>query len=170
VIDAGGYPETVLRRWATPLEQIPVPADSVDVIVSNAVIEHLYELRQAFAQLYRITRPGGFGLHQVDHRDHRDFSRPLEHLLLSEEEFEVAFARCHGECGNRYRPEEVDALFRDAMFEVIDFTGDVVGEPDYLKQFLPRLRRASRSRYRNRTAEELRIVSGFFRVRKPTIW
>src|SRR5262249_3479026 len=126
-----------------------------------------YDLPRGVAQLSRITRPGGVGLHQIDHRDHRDFSRPLEYLLLGEDDFQAAFARCHGECGNRYRPDEAAAPFRDAGFGLLDFTGTIFTETEYLDDFLPRLRAARRSRYRSWPTEGLRVTSGFFRVRKP---
>ncbi len=167
LIQAGGYPKTILARFESPLEQIAAATDSVDVVFSNAVVEHLYDLDESFAQLYRITRPGGFNLHQVDFRDHRDFSRPLEYLLLSEADFQEEFARCNGECGNRHRPDETTVRIRAAGFEVLGFDGNLFSEPDYLQDFLPRLQAASASRYCHHTAEELHIISGFYRLCKP---
>jgi SAM-dependent methyltransferase len=169
VVEAGGYPADVLGCFEKALEEISIDSDSVDVVVSNAVLEHLYDPERSFAQLWRITRPGGLGLHQIDHRDHRDFRRPLEYLLLSDDEFDGVFARSHGECGNRYRPDEVTTLFRQVGFEVLDFAGTVFAETEYLQRFLPRLRRACGSRYRGWPATELRTVSGFCRVRKPAL-
>src|SRR5262249_34537432 len=78
LLDAGGYPDDASRRVEASLEEDVVPPGSVDVVFSNAVVEHLCDPGAAFAALYRMTRPGGIGLHQVDFRDHRDFARPLE--------------------------------------------------------------------------------------------
>jgi SAM-dependent methyltransferase len=156
-----------LRRVEAPLEEAPLDADSIDLVISNAVLEHLYDLPRALAALWRITRPGGVGLHQVDHRDHRDFDRPLEYLLASDDDFRRLFDRCHGECGNRHRPDEVADAFRAAGLDVLDVAGNVFAEPAYLRRFLPRLR-AARSRYRGWPAEGLRVVSAFFRVRRPS--
>jgi SAM-dependent methyltransferase len=167
VAEAGGYPPDVLRRVEAPLEEVLLEADSVDVVLSNAVLEHLYDLPRALAALCRITRPGGVGLHQVDHRDHRDFDQPLEYLLAGEDDFRRLFDRCHGECGNRHRPDEVADAFRAAGFDVLDVSGNLIAEAAYLRRFLPRLR-AARSRYRGWPAEGLRVVSAFFRVRKPS--
>src|SRR5262249_27582484 len=91
LVAAGGYDGAVLARLGATLEALPLPTDSVDVVVSNAAVEHLSDLDAAFAQLYRVTRPGGLGIHQVDFRDHRDFGRPLEYLLLGEPEFQALF-------------------------------------------------------------------------------
>jgi SAM-dependent methyltransferase len=167
LVEADGYPEAVIARCESPLETIPLSPESIDLVLSNAVVEHLFDLEKSFAQLYRITRPGGFGLHQVDFRDHRDFDRPLEFLLQREEDFQAEFARTHGEIGNRYRPDEVGASIRAAGFEVLGFEGNTFTRPEYLQEFLPRLRMAVQSRYHQRAAEDLHVVSGRYQLRKP---
>ena len=167
LLDAGGYVASAVTRFEAALEEKPVPAGSVDVVISNAVVEHLYDPAAAFAALHGMTRPGGIGLHQVDFRDHRDFTRPLEFLLLDEEEFRGQFARRHGEIGNRQRPDETADAFHAAGFEVVSFEPNTFADAGYLRKFMPRLRAAQESRCRDRNAEELRVVGGFFRVRKP---
>lgn len=57
-----------------------VPAGSVDVISSFAVLEHLFRLDRAFAAMRRLLKPGGWMIHKVDLRDHTDFDRPLDFL------------------------------------------------------------------------------------------
>jgi SAM-dependent methyltransferase len=166
ILNSGGYPDAVLTRYESPLEEIAAPENSIDFVFSNAVIEHLYDLKAAFSRLHRITRPGGWGLHQVDFRDHRNFDRPLEYLLMSEEEFQEEYARCHGECGNRYRPDEATAQIQDAGFDVVDFQGNVFSRPEYVREFLPRLRAAGMSRYRGLHEADLHVLSGFYRLRK----
>ncbi len=167
LVKARGYPRRVLARYEAPLEEIPVATGSVDVVFSNAVLEHVGDLETAFAQLYRITRPGGINLHQIDFRDHRDFDRPLECLLMSEPDFQELFARCHGEYGNRRRPEEVAAWIRAAGFEALGFEANHFSKPEYLEDFLPRLRAASTSPYREHPAEDLHVLSGDYWLRKP---
>jgi len=61
-----------------------VPAGSVDLICSFAVLEHLHDLGRAFAAMARLLKPGGWMIHKVDLRDHTDFDRPLEFLMCSE--------------------------------------------------------------------------------------
>jgi hypothetical protein len=167
LLDAGGYPDDVSRRVEACLEEDVVPAESVDVVFSNAVVEHLYDPLTAFGALHRMTRPGGVGLHQVDFRDHRDFARPLEFLLAEEEEFCTLFGRSHGQVGNRLRPDETADAFRTAGFLVVSFLPNDFVDPEYLKTFVPRLRAATASRFRDRGADRLRTAAGFFRVRKP---
>jgi glycosyltransferase involved in cell wall biosynthesis/SAM-dependent methyltransferase len=157
------YPRESICAYTCSLEKLSgVPDQSLDLVISNAVFEHLYDLKSAFAHLARITKPGGLGLHQVDFRDHRDYTRPLEYLLLSKKEFSIEFRERHGECGNRFRPNEMWHIFESVGFEVKEFRPDIFVEEEYLQEFLGRLRRARKSRYVNYDVEDLRHVSGLF--------
>jgi SAM-dependent methyltransferase len=57
-----------------------------DLIVSVAVLEHVYDLAAAFSAMDALLAPGGLMLHQVDLRDHGMFSgggrHPLEFLTI----------------------------------------------------------------------------------------
>lgn len=57
-----------------------------DLIVSRAVLEHLYDLDAAFAAMDALLRTGGVLLHKVDFRDHGMFTgggmHPLTFLTL----------------------------------------------------------------------------------------
>jgi SAM-dependent methyltransferase len=167
LVSAGGYDERVITCLSASLEELPLPDSSIDAVFSHAVVEHLFDLKLSFTQLHRVTRPGGWGLHQVDFRDHRNFDRPLEYLLLEESAFQSLAAVCHLECGNRYRPDETATFIRAAGFEVASFTGDRFTTEEYLSAFLPRLRAAVRSRYHDRPEDELRVISGLYCLRRP---
>jgi len=62
--------------------------ESVDVIVSNAVLEEIYDLDTTFAALDRVLKPGGRQVHVIDLRDYGMFSKfgfhPLEFLTVSD--------------------------------------------------------------------------------------
>jgi SAM-dependent methyltransferase len=167
LVDHGGYDDRIIRRVAEPLEELSLPTGSVDVIFSNAVLEHLFDLERSFTQLFRVTKPGGLGLHQVDFRDHCNFSRPLEYLLLGEGEFQRLFTEWHSECGNRYRAGEFQAVLEECGFEVLLFSANQHADPEYMADFLPRLRAARGSRYCDKPEKELVELSGYFRLRKP---
>lgn len=167
VLSQGGYPTESIFLHSCSLEELSgVPDQSIDIVFSNAVLEHLYDLKSAFFHLARITKPGGIGFHNVDFRDHRDFSRPLEYLLLSNKEFSREFKERHGECGNRYRPEEMRHLFELVGFEVKDLHPIFYIDEDYLAEFLGRLRQGRKSRYRDYPVEDLRLIVGSFIVIK----
>lgn len=157
----------VVRVIAAPAENLwEVSTGSIDIVFSNAVLEHTESPAGTARELYRITRSGGYGIHQVDFRDHRDFSRPLEYLLLGADDFERMFAERHGECGRQIRHYEMRELFEKAGFKVAGFDANWIAEDGYLDDFLPRLQ-ASQSAYCDVPRSELRTISGRFFLQKP---
>jgi len=62
------------------------PAESFDAIVSNAVLEEVYDLDRTFEALDRVLKPGGRQVHVIDLRDYGMFSKhgfhPLEFLTV----------------------------------------------------------------------------------------
>src|SRR5262249_1498932 len=129
VIDANGYPDDVLSRHADSLESLSLDNDSIDIVISNAVLEHLDEFPRAFRELYRVTRPGGCGMHQVDFRYHPSFDRPLEHLLQAPEEFDRQARECFRESGTCIRPHEMAALFRECGFREVEVAANMWASP-----------------------------------------
>lgn len=59
-----------------------VPAGSVDLVVSNSVLEHVRDFEATVAELDRVLSPSGIMLHAVDYRDHF-FKYPYHFLLFS---------------------------------------------------------------------------------------
>jgi SAM-dependent methyltransferase len=170
VISQGAYPPKIISLFSCSLENIwEVPDNTLDVVVSHAVIEHIYNLKKAFHQLFRITKPGGMGIHMVDFRDHRDFSRPLEYLLMRDDEFYGKFKAELGECGNRCRPLEMQKMLESAGFEIKEFLPHIFTDEEYLAKLLKRLRQARKSRYCDFPGEELRDLVGRFLVVKKEV-
>ncbi len=166
LIERRGYSKSEIRRVHHSAEDLRgIAAASVDIVLSNAVFEHLFDPLAACRELARISKPAGWGFHQVDFRDHRDFARPLEYLLLDDEEFRVTFAERNGECGSQWRPFEMARFFEQAEFEVLHFEANMSATEDYLREFEPRLREAG-SRYRDTPIAELRTISGRFHLRR----
>src|SRR5262249_3002439 len=42
-----------------PIEQLPLPDESVDVVISNGVIDLVPDKEAVFAEMKRVLRPGG---------------------------------------------------------------------------------------------------------------
>jgi len=161
------FTDRVMTRHSCPVELLDVENDAIDIVFSNAVVEHFYDVRAAFSQLYRVTRPGGWGIHWVDFRDHRDFSRPLEYLLLSEPAFQREFGLRRGELGNRLRPYEFRHMIEALGFEVAQFTPSHIADTDYLVEFTNRLRHADGSPYQECDEQQLATLSCRVVLRKP---
>jgi len=74
----------------TPIEEAPaiLGERSFDLIVSRAVLEHVYDLETAVASMDELLRPGGLMVHKVDLSDHGLFSlgghNPLTFLTVSD--------------------------------------------------------------------------------------
>jgi SAM-dependent methyltransferase len=161
-----GYAGSEIRRlWRSAEDLRGVSTASVDIVVSNAVLEHLFDLPTACRELARVSRPLAFGFHQVDFRDHRDFARPLEYLLLGDDDFRGMFAERRGECGSQWRAWEMAQFFETAGFEAIRFESNITAEEEYLREFERRLRAAA-SRYRDTPISQLGTLSGCFRLRR----
>lgn len=163
ILSDGGYCPESIRHYSCAIEVLSgIPDSSVDIVYSNAVLEHLYDPEAAFRSLARVSKPGALGLHQVDFRDHKMLDRPLEFLLWSNAEFAKKFEECHGECGNRYRPYEYKAFFEAAGFDVLDFKPSLYAETAYFEELILRLRAASGSKYQYIDVDNLREISVFY--------
>lgn len=168
IAETGYGPDGALRRaidrrhWQGGVRVLTEPAEAlmsladgeVDVVVSNAVLEHVADKDAAARELVRVSRLGAWQFHQIDLRDHRDFSRPLEYLLLPAAEFQAQQAACQHQRGCQWRWSELRQSFRAAGFETIAATVTQTAAPDYLRDFLPRLR-ASGSAYAQWSADDL---------------
>jgi SAM-dependent methyltransferase len=166
VLDAG-LTDPVIPCHDCSVESLDGVADgSVDIVLSNAVLEHCFDLPRAVDEMARVTKPGGLGLHQVDHRDHRDRSRPLDYLLLTEEEFEVLFQSRQGECGNRYRPCQLRDLYIEKGFSVLELDIQERAEQRYLDDVMKRLRLDRRLTYGSLEREQISELGCFYKVFK----
>lgn len=83
-------PERLSARAGIAIEDADrtLEPGSFDLILSVAVLEHLYDSDSAFAAMDRLLRPGGLMLHQIDFRDHNMFTaggrHPLEFLTVND--------------------------------------------------------------------------------------
>ncbi len=165
---AGGYAATSLRLLPEPAEDMKSIADaSTDFTYSNAVLEHIADIGAVTSELARISKPGGIGMHQIDLRSHRDFDRPLEHLIMPEDEFQNTAPNLAFDYGNRLRLIEFRAHFEAAGFTVTDNVILNVAEPAYLTEALPRIRGSS-SIYRFWPEDDLRRIEVRFFMRRET--
>jgi SAM-dependent methyltransferase len=165
VIDEGRH-DGVLRLAQEPAERMTaLPDGGFDVVLSNAVLEHVADIEAAAAELRRVSDPGAWHSHQVDFRYHRDFSRPLEHLLWSRWTFERRANAEARDFGCQTRPDEMRAVFEAAGFTVKGAAVSDRAAPDYLDDFMRRVRRRLWSPYRRWPRERLEPIGVRFTLR-----
>ena len=63
-------PEALIEYQVPWHDQASMPAECVDMIYSQAVLEHVDDLEQTYAAMFRWLKPDGFMSHQVDFRSH----------------------------------------------------------------------------------------------------
>lgn len=190
-----GHEAAPLHIWQDDAEiLLGIPNASIDFCGSWAVLEHLYCPAKAFARLGEVTKPGGLGLHQVDFRDHINFSRPLEFLLhhfrwnetpdletmhwlakrlnlepdVVESGKRDANSLVRSNCGyygNSFRHTDYNKLWLDNNFKILRFEANMLAEDEYMDDFIPRLKE-SRAPANALSRDELKIVSGCYLVKK----
>jgi hypothetical protein len=167
ILRDGAHSSDVIAIFANPAEHLDsIPPESFDLVISNAVLEHVYSMPAVCREMARVTVMGGLNMHQIDFRDHRDFTRPLEFLTLRDDKFEIEFERRNGEMGNRLRPSESRSMFERTGFELVSLEVNSRSDPNYVKEFLPRLRAAASSRYRDWPESELQILGARLILKK----
>lgn len=115
--DPSGIDASRLTLRQAPIEATGLDSGSVDLVISNSVLEHVHDVDAAVAELARITRPGGYGVHGIDTIDHRWYGEPHLHPL----EFLTVDAATRMVSGcNRLRLWEFPAIFARHGFELLD--------------------------------------------------
>ena len=49
-----------LELYCCDLENLPLQADSVDIVMARSVMEHVTEPAKVYAEIYRVLKPGGY--------------------------------------------------------------------------------------------------------------
>jgi SAM-dependent methyltransferase len=119
----------ILERYELPADNLALKVSrisnmkqlknqSVDLILSYSVLEHVKELPELFGELKRVLKKDGHMIHFVDYRDHF-FKYPLHFLQFSDKTWDMLFNP--GDLP-RYRLDDHLTLFHDYGFfiEVLD--------------------------------------------------
>ena len=157
-----------------------------DLIVSRAVLEHLYDLDAAFAAMDRLLAPGGLMLHKVDFRDHGMFtgggSHPLTFLTVPGPLYLLMTrhsGRPNRRLANWYRAK-FDALGYERRLVATKLVGDdeeletriddVTLDPSRNAQtleFIRSIRSRLRPEFRSLSNTDLAVAGIFIAARKP---
>ena len=117
--DASGLDTRRLCYRQESIYELSLADGEADVVISNAMFEHIPHVDKAIVELARITRKGGLHIHYVDGADHRRYIDPHCHPLqfLTEACDDVLIYDC-----NRIRPHDFISVFENNGFELIAFT------------------------------------------------
>lgn len=77
------YNQNRLTYLNKPIDQVQenFPAEYFDIIISRAVLEHVYHIDESMDAMHTLLKPGGYALHEIDFRDHRIFTKYCLHPL-----------------------------------------------------------------------------------------
>jgi hypothetical protein len=140
--------------------------EAADLTLSASTLEHVADVGQSIGSLYKITRPGGFGVHCIDMRDHDDFARPLDFLLYSQEEYDVRSDQAYRyQRGNRVRPPALMDVVDRSEFFASKFVGFLESDLAYREDIRERLKRSD-SPFAGDARDDLRLLNGVLRLSK----
>lgn len=97
----------------TPFEKIALEPSSLDLVVSNSVLEHVMNVEDFYNKHFQLLKNGGYGIHIVDLRDHLYFFDPTRFLYMTSTEY----APINTE--NRLRASQHLKLIIGAGFELL---------------------------------------------------
>jgi len=160
---------------------------SFDIIVSNAVLEEVYDLDRMFAALDHLLKPGGRQVHVIDLRDYGMFSKygfhPLEFLTIPDGIYRY-MVESSGQPNRRllnYYRDKMAALGYRADIYSTWVLGGTARLPEYRTelrygrdysaaslQLLQSIRPRLLTRYRQLSDDDLLTQSILLVARKPT--
>ena len=113
------------------LHNIPLEDNKFDVVFCNHVLEHVEDANQCMRELYRVMKPGGWGIFQVP----QDFSRAETYedpTITSPEEREKHFwQKDHVRLFGKDYPE----WLKRAGFEIEEYRPKEKFEPQQIERF-----------------------------------
>lgn len=124
------------------ITNLPFEDGSFDVVFCNHVLEHIPDDTKAMQELYRVLKPGGFGIFQIPQDLHREITFEDDTITDPKER-----ARIFGQY------DHVRVYGRD-YFDKLRSTGFTVEEVDYTKKISPQLS----EKYRLMQGEILPVV------------
>jgi len=138
----------------TPFECLSkIKKNSVDLIFSQAVLEHITDLKTAIQKNNLFLKEGGYTIHQVDLRDHLHFN---DNCYLDFLKYRCRFWKFFGEMTNRARFSQYINYFNNYNLEILDIL-DIKRVGPYTK--INKIKKRFLEVYRNLSDEDLSIIS-----------
>lgn len=142
---------------------IPLSDGSLDFVFSHATFEHIADPSKTIAATYRVLRKGGITAHQIDLRDHRDFSKPLEFLKIEAGAWQDKYknpAMAHLYM-NRWRASDFKDAFEKQGFQVLKL------QPTETYPVSDELRKSLHQDFQKYSLEDLSVTGVLIIAKKP---
>lgn len=150
------FNDTFVRILKYNKQGIQCTNESIDVVFSNAVYEHISNPAESIQDLARITRRGGIGIHQIDYRDHIFDQKSLFFLTVPKFLFDLLFKNCGG-----WTNLKRHSFFREAFikngFEILEEIPESEYSGEHIVKYWKKLPLSK---------EDISISSACFVVRK----
>lgn len=98
---------------------LPLENNSIDIVFSNAVYEHINDPEQSIKELSRITVKWWIWIHTIDYRDHIFNQKSLYFLTISDFIFNILFKKSWAWV-NRKRHSDFIKYFKNNGFEILE--------------------------------------------------
>jgi SAM-dependent methyltransferase len=112
--------------------------ESVDLVFSRAVLEHVDDLEATFADMTSALRPGALAIHQVDLRSHGlHISNPLDFLAWSRNLWQLMYS----EKGvpNRWRIDKYRSILQRLPTSVLELRPTTLAAQEHVAAVRPAL-------------------------------
>ena len=106
--------ESPLADQHFDVQNIPLPSDSIDVIICNHLLEHVENDRLAMQELHRVMKPGGWGIFLVPEDRERETTFEDDSIVDAKERTRLFGQYDH----RRIYGRDYDDRLREVGFEV----------------------------------------------------
>jgi SAM-dependent methyltransferase len=141
---------------------IPLPDGSLDYVFSSATLEHVADPEKTVQAIHRVLRKGGVTAHQIDMRDHANFSKPPEFLKVDEDSWKELWKDPKRAPWylNRWRLSDFKAAFERAGFRILNLHVNATFPVD------DGVRRTLDARFQKYSLEDLSVTGVLIIARK----
>ncbi|HEX3666874.1 MAG TPA: methyltransferase domain-containing protein [Rhizomicrobium sp.] len=153
-----GAPSSMITYRAPLSDPSVIDDDSVDLLISQSVLEHVVDLRKTLQNTFRWLKPGGFSSHQFDLTSHDIVNGWDGHRLFSEGAWNLIVGA---------RPFMLNRLGYSAIIAIFEECGFRVLRADRM-QMAPIQSRTSLARsWQSASDDDLSTYGGYVIVQKP---
>ena len=157
-----GTGDVPIKHVVMSIYEPEILPESIDIMSSRAVLEHLLKFEQSCSNIYSLMKPEGIGIHFVDFVDHRAYRSTDYHYwsFLAEGDEEWSRNMQNIMPHNRLRASEVYKILEEAGFEIIKYSVKDRGEmpADFKKKI--------QGRFSLMSDEELSILRAEYIIKK----